>query len=228
MLGSSYTIMKEFAPHAIYIHCHAQILNLVLVDSVRAVPDATQFFALVESLYVFLSTTKVHVIFLHKQKELHPRKQTRELHQLSDTRWACRYSSINSVCYTFDSILATLEEVAEDTSDGMKATQATGLMLQVKSFKLLLCIFDKVLSITKGLSDVLQSASLDLAKAADLVSATIETLEDLRTDSYWDCLFTYVESVAKLHSINITGHRPSRKRKLPSHLCDTDTVHWYK
>ena len=214
--------LKEFAPHAIYIHCHAHILNLVLVDSVKAVPEAAQFFALIESLYVFLSTTKAHVIFLQKQKELHPHKQTRELQRLSDTRWACRYSTVNSICYTFDAILATLEDLAED-SDGMKATQATGLMLQVKSFKFLLCliIFDKVLSITKGLSDVLQSASLDLAKAADLVSGTIETLEDLRTDSYWDRLFTYIESIAKLHNIDIIGHRPSRKRKLPSRLCDT-------
>ena len=219
------TRLKEFAPHAIYIHCHAHILNLVLVDSVKAVPDATQFFALVESLYVFLSTTKTHVIFLQKQKELHPHKQTRELQRLSDTRWACRYSTVNSICYTFDAILATLEDIAED-SDGMKATQATGLILQLKSFKFLTCliIFDKILSITKSLSDVLQSAGLDLAKAADLVSGTIETLEDLRTDNYWDRLFAYIESVAKLHSIDIIGHRPSRKRKHPSRLCNTDVV----
>ena len=44
------TRLKEFAPHAVYIHCHAHILKLVLVDSVKAVPDATQRFALVESL----------------------------------------------------------------------------------------------------------------------------------------------------------------------------------
>ena len=70
------TRLKEFALHAIYIHCHAHILNLVLVDSVKAIPGATQFFTLVESLYVFLATTKVHVIFLQKQKELHPDKPT--------------------------------------------------------------------------------------------------------------------------------------------------------
>ena len=125
---------KEFAPHAIYIHCHAHVLNLVLVDSVKAVPDATLFFALLESLYVFLSTTKAHVIFLQKQKELHPDTQPRELQRLSDTRWACRYNAVNSICHTLDAILGTLEEIADD-SDGMKATQATGLLLQVKSFK---------------------------------------------------------------------------------------------
>lgn len=162
------------------------VLNLILVDSVKAVPGATQFFALLESLYVFLSTTKAHVIFLQKQKELHPDEQPRELQRLSDTRWACRYNAVNSTCHTLDAILGTLEDIAEDN----EATQATGLLLQVKSFKFLLClvIFDKVLSITKGLSDVLQSTSLDLAKAADLVSGTIETLEDLWTDNYWDCL----------------------------------------
>ena len=68
---------------------------------------------------------------------------------------------------------------------------------------------------------MLQSTSLDLAKAADLVSATIETLEDLRTDSCWDHLFAYAESVARLHSIDITTPRPSRKRTLPSRLWDT-------
>ena len=47
------TQLMEFAPHTIYIHCHAHILNLVLVDIVRAIPGATQFYALVESLYVF-------------------------------------------------------------------------------------------------------------------------------------------------------------------------------
>jgi len=45
--------LKEFAPHAICIHFHAHILNFVLIASVKAIPDATQFFALVESLYMY-------------------------------------------------------------------------------------------------------------------------------------------------------------------------------
>ena len=82
------------------------------------------------------------------------------------------------MCYTFDAILATLEDMGKD-SDGMKATQATGLLLQMKTFHFLLSLitFDKVLSITKGLSNVLQSATLDLAKADDLVSGTIKQLK---------------------------------------------------
>ena len=57
----------EFTPQAIYIHCFAHVLSLVLVDCAKNVTCASVqvFFALLESLYVFLSSTKAHVIFEH-------------------------------------------------------------------------------------------------------------------------------------------------------------------
>ena len=203
------TRYKAFARSAVYIHCCAHVLNLVLVDSVKAIPDAARCFPLLESLYVFLSTTKSHVVFLEKQKELNSDKQPRELQRLSDTRWACRYRSVNAVCCTFDAVLATLEQISEHSS-GDKATEATGLLLQMKCFRFLMCLitFDKLLLVIKGLSDVLQSPSLDLAKAADLVSATIETLQSFWNGHEWDHLYAYAESVASLHSIDLNGPRP--------------------
>ena len=60
--------LKAVALYAIYVHCYAHALNLVLVDSVKNVSIASKFFALAESLYVFISTTKAHV-FRAKQNE---------------------------------------------------------------------------------------------------------------------------------------------------------------
>ena len=54
----------------------AHNLNLALVDCVKGVADAS-FFLLLEALYVFMSTTKVHVLFMSKLKELHPDRQIR-------------------------------------------------------------------------------------------------------------------------------------------------------
>ena len=95
-------------------------------------------------------------------------------------------------------MVATLTEIAEGSA-GPKSMEASGLLLQVKSFKFLLAlvIFDRLLSITKHLSDALQSTNMDLAKAIDLVSATVETLEEFRSDCSWEHLFDYVETVAK-------------------------------
>ncbi len=147
-----------------------------MVDCAKNVSHAATFFALLESLFV--SSTKAHVLFIHKQSELHPTQPKRELQRLSDTRWACRHSAVDTMCHTFDALLATLEEIVDGNDHG-KAVEAQGLLLQVKSFSflLLLITFDRVLSCTKRLSDLLQSKQCDLAKATDLVSATIETLE---------------------------------------------------
>ena len=82
------------------------------------------FFSVVQSLYVFMSTSKAHVIYLEMQNQLHPEKQNRQLQRLSDTRWACRYLSLDVISGTFDSVLATLESVANG-DDKSKAIETS-------------------------------------------------------------------------------------------------------
>ena len=59
------------------MHCMYTVMpmHLVLVDSVKMVPYATEFFSLLEAVYVFVSTTKAHAVFVQKQQELHQDKQ---------------------------------------------------------------------------------------------------------------------------------------------------------
>ena len=98
----------------------------------------------------------------------------------------------------------------------MKGVEAKGLLLQVKSFGfLLLIIFDKVISCTKKLSDLLQNQQCNLAKVADLVSATIQTLEEFRSDTSWNCLFRYAQHVAETNEIPATFDRQKCRRRLP-------------
>ena len=205
--------IKEKSPYAIYIHCCAHILNLVLVDS-KKVQFAHDFFCLLEWLYVFMSASKAHSVFVATQKKLHPEKPTHELQKLSDTRWACRYGTVSAICYTYDSLLTTLEEISEGP-DRLKAVEAQGLLLQVKDFKFLvsLIIFDRILTCTKSLSDSLQNSQIDLGKAADLVLATEGTLQDFRTDDEWEKVFNYAKSVAGINNVEISATVQSRRQR---------------
>ena len=213
----------QFAPHALYIHCYAHVLNLVLVDSIKSVKSAYEFFTLLEVLYVFMSTSKVHVILIEKQQQLNPNRQHMELQKLSDTRWICRYAAVNAVCRTFDAILLTIEEVAEST-DASKAIEARGLYNQVKSFSFLISLitFDKILICTKQLSEQLQSSTVDLSHASELVLATMSLLIEYRTNDYWERIYTYTSEIAKLHEIDShTFDIERRQRKRPAHLNDS-------
>ena len=101
--------IRVVAPMAVYIYCYAHCLNLVFVDSTKSVPDAAQYFALLEVLYAFMSTSKAHSVYTEQQATLHPEKPVHRLQCLSDMRWACRFSAVNAICSTFDVTLATLQ-----------------------------------------------------------------------------------------------------------------------
>ena len=72
------------------------------------------FWALLEALYVFLSTSICHTSCMAKQKELKPQKQQLRLQKLSDTRWACKHGAVNAICCIYDAVVATLSAVAND------------------------------------------------------------------------------------------------------------------
>ena len=57
-----------------------------------------------------------------------------------------------------------------------------------------------------------------MAKAADLVTATIDTLNEFRSDSAWEHLFKYAQDVAALHNITVTPPRPKRLGNRPRRL----------
>ena len=92
------SVHKKFeAKLAMYVHCHAHRLNLALVDSVKAVQAAADFFVLLEKLYVYVSGSFVHDRWLEIQKELFPGERQRKLQRLRDTRWSCRYAACRAV-----------------------------------------------------------------------------------------------------------------------------------
>ena len=80
--------------------------------------------------------------------------------------------------------LATLKAIV-DGDDKAKAVEANGLLLQINKFKLLflLIMFTPILSCSKMLSDQLQCKNIDMSKAVQLVSATVETLSKFMVKS---------------------------------------------
>ena len=109
-------------PKAIYIHCHAHKLNLALVDSCRTLPHASDFFALLESLYVFMSSSIPHSVLLRKQKEFKMREI--RLVKLSDTRWSCRHASIKAIKATITAILAVVIELLKQEDSCIRSTHS--------------------------------------------------------------------------------------------------------
>ncbi|XP_025197467.1 uncharacterized protein LOC112596191 [Melanaphis sacchari] len=107
--------VKELNPLAMYIHCCAHNLNLVLIDSIRSSVVAISFFGTLETLYKFLTVSlpRLHILKKEQAKEVEGVILT--LKKLSDTRWAKNIKSMRTnehfleiqknaikLCETFD------------------------------------------------------------------------------------------------------------------------------
>jgi len=88
--------------------------------------------------------------------------------------------------------MQVLEDISdEDNPD--RAVEARGLLIQIdQNFIGCLAVFRKVLSDTRFLSDMLQSTQLDLTKAVALIQTLQQTLEDYRTETYFDELWVEI------------------------------------
>lgn len=202
--------IKEQAKHSFYIHCSAHCLNLVLVDTVKAVPEVGQFFSLLDRLYVFTSGSYVHQKWLSIQEEMYP-GAPRELQRLSDTRWACRYMALHTIMDRLPAIKRVLQDIVQE-HNGDRSVEARGLLAQIDlQFIVCLVTLHKVFGEAKFLSDMLQSSSLDLSKAVDLVEALVQTLNDYRDESFFDDLWNEVLNTAEQCDTAI--HPPAKQPK---------------
>ena len=111
MVGVSIRI-ADINSTAVYIHCQ---LNLVLVSCCKKLQSASEFFSLLENLYVFMSSSIPHSIFMSKQKDLGCAEM--QLKKLSDTRWCYRYASIKVIKATVTALLDTREHTSEGSEN---------------------------------------------------------------------------------------------------------------
>ena len=156
------TIIQSKCKQAVYVHCNAHRLNLILVDVVKKIQLAYDFFELLELLYVFLLSSKCHEKIIEFQKARGGREV--RLKKLSETRWACRHDSIAAVLATFLAVIETLEYIAKD-SNKKRAVEAKCILASVTELKFIACLVTckKVFGIASRLSEMLQNDSVDIS-----------------------------------------------------------------
>ena len=132
--------VRNVAPRAVYVHCYAHRLKVVLGDVSKSVLAARDFFALFEHTDVFTSVSLMHRMWMDVQKEFYPTEPARQLQRLSDTRRCCRAVACVNIRDRLDAFLAFLYSVPHDCT-GDRVVEAKGLLAQIdfKFVVLLVC-----------------------------------------------------------------------------------------
>ena len=180
--------VKQVAPNALYVHCCAHNLNLVLIDSVHSCTKAVNFFGTLETLYSFISGSLPRLHLLQEEQERRMDGIILTLKKLSDTRWASHKRAVQVVLKSLPCIIDTLHKIANGEIPNTKCktvSEANGLLscMLTLEFMFLLQFWTKVLDSVNKLSEYLQNSSIDLITAENLIkschSGILEMMDDI-------------------------------------------------
>lgn len=216
------TLIRKDHPFAMYVHCLAHRVNLVLVEACKSNDYSCSFFNVMQSLYVYFSHPDSQSELKKLQNELDIKTPgPHEIHSLSDTRWSCRATAVLSVKRNFPAILGVLNSKSEDLRHP-KSCEAKGLLSSLKSigFIVPLIVFADYLVIVNVLSKALQRSDSCFAECANIAQGVIKEFETQRSEDSWEEKWEDVKRFCTSQELNLfpssenkgSNQSPDRKR----------------
>ncbi|CAF2038780.1 unnamed protein product [Rotaria magnacalcarata] len=168
-LNGVQTKIREQVPEAIFVHCYAHKLNLVLSQAVADISQCNNFFSVFLSSF-FSSSTKRTAMLDSIVGKRFPK--------LAPTRWNYSSRLVETVKENKDDIMNLLEIILENPSKFDENTKhsARGLLAGIKTFdfNFLLEVFSLIFPFTEYLFSMLQKKSMDIVHCSSLVESTIK------------------------------------------------------
>ena len=123
--------IRRKIPQALYVHCFAHRLNLVIVETVKSVVPVANFFAILQSSYNFLSGSHVHEQWIKWQQKMYPNEQPVGFKGMSDTRWASQVRAVGAIRKWFHCFVEFLKHTDTHDDNRERALNARGLLSQL-------------------------------------------------------------------------------------------------
>ena len=174
------TRIRQRVSTALYVHCSSHCLNLVLNQSSQVPPVRNMFTTLSQVINFFNDSPKRNALL------------EMSLVTFCETRFIQRHDAILRFAENFEEIVTALDNISEPGNKSVDAktkSNAQSLLTAVLSseFVVSLAAAKKVMSLTLTLSTRLQSPSLDLTEATEMMTSVLNRLNTWRLDdSAWN------------------------------------------
>ena len=217
-------------PKAVYIHCAAHNLNLVLNDAVCDVKDVSNFFGVMEQIYVFFGHSITRWNALSQQCESGDHESDSNvsviLKRLCPTRWSSRHDCLVAIRFQFVNVLKVLTKIILTSKKKDEVTSAVALKKKMERFDFvfILVMMTEILQTVHGVSKLLQSAQCYLIKASVLLKASFEKLQSIR-DKFEHFRDT-AANLAKAWGVTeqFEDGRVTKKKRFVDELCEDERL----
>lgn len=186
-------------PRAIYVHCHAHRVNLVVQDSFQKILHVHDVLSDIKEIITFIrdSPKRLSHFKLFQGSDKSP-----ALRPFCPTRWCMRVESLKSFLKNYENISEFLEQPKSQPSDG--GSKASGFLNKISDFgfyfllKSIILIFERI----ETLNTILQGQALDFNKATKQVETVKTSLLSIRNEGRYDELWNNVTTESEQLDLN--------------------------
>ncbi|XP_028677925.1 zinc finger MYM-type protein 1 isoform X1 [Erpetoichthys calabaricus] len=200
--------VKEKAPTAMFIHCYAHELNVVLLHSAKSIPECRTFFKTVEGLASFFSnsTTRTHLL---------NNVVKRRLPRAAPTKWCSNSRLLHTISLYQSDLRGVFRIMSEnpDSWDNDTLMMAAGYdqWLSNASTCFLIMAYEGIFSDTDALFRVLQNKVMDNVYCCARIRDTIGVVERMRQE--FDAFYERFEQKCTTLGLTDSGSKQSVRDK---------------
>ncbi|XP_065647030.1 zinc finger MYM-type protein 1-like isoform X1 [Hydra vulgaris] len=207
---------------ALYVHCRAHNLNLVIQDEIKNIPDIENIMSLVQKFIAFTRGSPKRLAWFSSLKD---QNESEDGHQngtsfrpFCPTRWIMRKPSLIYITSNYRSLLVWLEDLTTNPDFTKCRVEAMAFLSSFQVFDTFfkLEFLRIIFTILEDSSIQLQGSQLNFSKAESIIQTLKQILRSLRTESRFKTLFDAATESAKI--MDLDEPALPRKRKVPAKI----------
>lgn len=176
--GGVQALVKKECPNALFVHCYAHQLNLVMLYCAKQIKEVKYFMCNLSAFHTFFGRSPMRTQVL--------REKGFQLPHPCDTRWNFHTRGIQTIAKHFNQLRDSMIFIVEDDNFDAETTNiGRGLLKSLKSpkFVYMLLLYKKIFVFVDHLFLVLQSKSMsNISLCNTEIISTIQNLKELRAD----------------------------------------------
>lgn len=216
--GGVQHFIKQYCPNALFIHCYAHQLNLVLLHGSKTIPQVRIFISNLTAFHTFFSRSSKRATLLTDQGF--------KLPSAVSTRWNYHSRAATTIKAHFKELGRAFKHIVDNQDwDPITLNMAIGLSNHLKNstFVFLLVLFSRIFVHTDHVFKILQTkCSSDVILCNNEIKAMTTSLKEMRCET---CIRECCEDSVQLNNdLGFSEKLTSQLRALTYEIIDSLTV----
>lgn len=193
-----------------YVHCFNHRLHLIVIDTIKQISSAKEFFDQLQLIYVVFNKPEIRKLY-----------EGKAVKSLLDTRWNGHKQASKAILENYTEIIATLQQVENDRKlgiDGDVIATCIGILKVItqKCFVFFLVFINEFLSVISPADTAFQKREIGYHRAVPILEAVKSSIEEFRESKKFDKTMEDAENL--IAKISLPARPARRTRRISSRL----------